>query len=223
MVHDHLPNVDAVLTTRELARMILEAGIDFVNLPDGTFDTPMGTSTGAADIFGTTGGVMEAALRTVYEVITGRPLPFRQLHVTPLVGLERIKTIAVELTDVQPSWSFLEGLTVRIAVTHGLAGAAQLMQEIKDGRSEYHFIEIMGCPGGCIAGGGQPRPTDQVIRQKRMQAIYREDEGKILRKSHENPDVRILYQDFLGQPCGAVSHELLHTHYTKRDRWPRQG
>lgn len=218
MVQNGLPNVDAVLTTRELARMIREAGIDFRNLPESPFDTPMGLSTGAADIFGTTGGVMEAALRTVYEILTGRPLPFAQLHVQPIVGLERIKTASVQLTEVLPAWSFLEGITVRIAVTNGLASAARLMDEIAAGTSEYLFIEVMGCPGGCIAGGGQPRPTTQAVRLQRMKAIYREDEGKPLRKSHENPDILRLYQDFLGRPGSHQAHELLHTHYQDRNR-----
>jgi NADP-reducing hydrogenase subunit HndD len=218
MVNDGLANVDAVLTTRELAKMIREAGIDFVNLPDGDFDSPLGYSTGAADIFGTSGGVMEAALRTVYELITGRTLPFDGLHVTPIVGLERVKSAAITLTDVQPEWSFLEGVEVKIAVTNGLAGAATLMDEIVAGTSPYLFIEVMGCPGGCISGGGQPRMTTQEVRQKRLEAIYREDEGKPIRKSHENPDVIRLYKDFLGQPNGHKSHELLHTHYTKRNK-----
>jgi NADH-quinone oxidoreductase subunit G/NADP-reducing hydrogenase subunit HndD len=218
MTNDGLPNVDAVLTTRELARMIREAGIDFVSLPDESFDNPMGLSTGAADIFGTTGGVMEAALRTVYEVITGRELPFENLHVQPIVGLERIKSASFQLESVKPEWSFLEGVTVKIAVTSGLAGASHLMEEIVAGQSEYLFIEVMGCPGGCISGGGQPRPTNDEVRQKRLAAIYREDEGKPLRKSHENPDILKLYSEFLGSPGGHVSHELLHTTYSARKR-----
>lgn len=218
MKNNDLQNVDAVLTTRELAKMIKEVGIDFLNIEDEEFDNPMGLSTGAADIFGTTGGVMEAALRTVYEVITGRGLPFDRLHVEPIVGLERIKTAGITLTDVKKEWSFLEDVTVKIAVTHGLAGAATLMDEIKDGKSEYMFIEVMGCPGGCITGGGQPRPVNDEVRQKRLEAIYREDEGKPLRKSHENPDILKLYEDFLGSPCGHKSHELLHTTYTPRNR-----
>lgn len=216
--NDHLPHVDAVLTTRELARMIKEAGIDFINLPDEPFDSPMGLSTGAADIFGATGGVMEAALRTVYEMVTGRELPFENLHVKPIVGLERIKTAAFQFESVKPEWSFLEGVTAQIAVTSGLSGAACLMDEIVDGKSPYLFIEVMGCPGGCISGGGQPRPTNDEIRKKRMEAVYREDEGKPMRKSHENPNIQQLYREFLGQPCGPVSHELLHTTYTKRHR-----
>lgn len=219
MMNDGAPNVDAVLTTRELARMCKRAGIDFKSLPDGDFDSPLGLSTGAADIFGTTGGVMEAALRTVYEVITGRELPFEKLHVTPIVGLERIKTADILLTGLKPEWSFLEGVTVRVAVTSGLAGAAQLLTEIREGASPYHFIEVMACPGGCITGGGQPRSEDPDVRRKRMEALYREDEGKPRRKSHENPDLIALYRDYLGKPLGHVSHELLHTVYTKRSKY----
>lgn len=218
LTNDNMANVDAVLTTRELARMIREAGIDFVDLPDEPFDSPMGQSTGAADIFGTTGGVMEAALRTVYELVTGRELPFENLHVQPIIGLERIKTASFELTSVKPEWFFLEGITVKIAVTSGLSGASTLIEEIAAGTSDYHFIEVMGCPGGCISGGGQPRPTNDAIREKRLEAIYREDEGKPLRKSHENPDIQQLYSLFLGSPCGQLSHELLHTTYTRRNR-----
>lgn len=218
MKNGTMANVDAVLTTRELAKMIKEAGIDFNSLPDGKFDSPLGLSSGAADIFGTSGGVMEAALRTVYEVVTGRELPFEKLHVTPIVGLERIKSATIVLEGLKPEWSFLEGVPVKIGVTNGLDGANKLMAEIKAGKSDYLFIEVMGCPGGCISGGGQPRPTNQEIRMKRLEAIYREDEGKVMRKSHENPDILTLYKEFLGQPCGHTSHELLHTHYTKRNR-----
>jgi NADH-quinone oxidoreductase subunit G/NADP-reducing hydrogenase subunit HndD len=211
-------DVDAVITTRELARMIKDAGIDFRNLPDGHFDSPLGLSSGAADIFGTTGGVMEAAIRTVYELVTGRELPAEGLHVQPLVGLKRIKTAELKIEDPLPEFSFLNGITVKVAVTSGLKGAAKLMDEIREGKSPYHFIEVMGCPGGCISGGGQPRPVDNAIRTKRMEAIYREDEGKKLRKSHENPDIRMLYEEFLGQPLGHLSHELLHTRYTQRSK-----
>ena len=211
-----LANVDAVLTTRELARMIKDFGIDFKSLEDAQFDNPLGLSTGAADIFGTTGGVMEAALRTVYEVVTGRELPFKKLHVTPIVGLERIKTAEVLIENPVPEYGFLDGVRLKIAVTSGLKGAAELMGEIAAGASEYHFIEVMGCPGGCISGGGQPRPTNDEIRKKRLEAIYREDEGKELRKSHDNPAVTRLYEEFLKVPLGHKSHELLHTHYKKR-------
>jgi len=214
--NDGLPNVDAVLTTRELARMIKEAGIDFESLEESDFDSPMGLSTGAADIFGTTGGVMEAALRTVYELVTGRELPFDGLHVKPIVGLEKIKTAEIQITDTLPQYRHFEGVTLRIAVTSGLSGARKLMEEVAAGKSPFHFIEVMGCPGGCISGGGQPRPVDDAVRKKRLEAIYREDEGKKLRKSHENPDIKRLYAEFLGSPLGHRSHELLHTHYVRR-------
>lgn len=216
MENNRVPNVDAVLTTRELARMIKDAGIDFKILEDSQFDNPLGLSTGAADIFATTGGVMEAALRTVYEVITGTELPFEKLHVKPLVGLEQIKTAELKIENPMPQYKFLDGLTVKVAVTSGLAGARKLMEEVAKGESPYHFIEVMGCPGGCISGGGQPRPTNNQIRLKRMQAIYKEDEGKTLRKSHDNPFIKQLYEEFLKEPLGHKSHELLHTHYTKR-------
>lgn len=216
MTNNGMPNVDAVLTTRELARMIKDSGIDFTSLDDTLFDNPLGLSTGAADIFGTTGGVMEAALRTVYEIITGRELPFNKLHVTPIMGLEQIKTADVLIEKPLENFRFLEGVTLKIAVTSGLDGASRLMREVAEGTSPYHFIEVMGCPGGCISGGGQPRLTTDAIRSKRLEAIYREDEGKPLRKSHENPSVSRLYEEFLGSPLGHKSHELLHTHYRRR-------
>lgn len=219
MYNEGLPNVDAVITTRELARMIKDAGIDFRNLSEGNFDSPLGLSTGAADIFGTTGGVMEAALRTVYELVTGRELPAEHLHVEPLVGLERIKTASLKIENTLPDFKYLEGVTVNVAVTSGLKGAAMLLEEIKNGTSPYHFIEVMGCPGGCISGGGQPRPVNDEIRQARLKAIYREDEGKQHRKSHENVDVMTLYNEFLLMPLGHKSHELLHTHYVKRKKF----
>lgn len=210
------PNVDAVLTTRELAEMIKSAGIDFKTLPDKEFDNPLGMSTGAADIFGLTGGVMEAALRTVYELITGRPLPFENLHVTPIVGLDQVKEAALSITEPLPEYSFLDGITVRVAVTSGLAGAGKLMRQIERGESPYHFIEIMGCPSGCIMGGGQPRSKDPDVRKKRLAGLYTEDESKTLRKSHDNPYIQELYKNYLGQPGGHHSHELLHTRYIKR-------
>ncbi|WP_297210523.1 NADH-dependent [FeFe] hydrogenase, group A6 [uncultured Flavonifractor sp.] len=209
-------DVDAVLTTRELARMIKAAGIDFANLPDEKFDDPLGLSTGAADIFGVTGGVMEAALRTVYELTCGRELPFEGLHVTPIVGLELVKEAAVTFENVLPEYAFLEGVTARVAVTSSLKGADILMRDVEAGTSPYHFIEVMGCPGGCINGGGQPRNREEGYREKRMEALYTEDETKTLRKSHENPDLQALYQEYLGHPCGHKSHELLHTTYTPR-------
>jgi NADH-quinone oxidoreductase subunit G/NADP-reducing hydrogenase subunit HndD len=214
-----LPTVDAVLTTRELARMIRDAGIEFRELPDSCFDNPLGYSTGAADIFGTTGGVMEAALRTVYEVVTGREIPFEGLAVTPVRGLSQVKEASIKIEGTKPEYSYLEGVEVRVAVTSGLSGAKRLMRDVAAGTSPYHFIEVMGCPGGCIAGGGQPKPTTKAVREARMRAIYAEDAGKPKRKSHENPFIQKLYEEFLGEPLGHRSHELLHTHYIPRGRF----
>jgi NADP-reducing hydrogenase subunit HndD len=216
MVNNGCKNVDAVLTTRELARMIKDSGVDFTKLEDDVFDNPLGLSTGAADIFAVTGGVMEAAIRTVYEVVTGRELPFDKLHVSPITGFEQIKTAELKIDNPVEEYKYLDGVIIKVAVTSGLKGARELMKQVADGSSPYHFIEVMGCPGGCISGGGQPRPTNQTIRQKRLEAIYKEDEGKELRKSHENPFVVKLYEEFLIEPLGTKSHELLHTHYTDR-------
>ena len=216
MTNDGVHNVDAVLTTRELGEMIYSAGIDFLKLPEESFDDPLGQSTGAADIFGLTGGVMEAALRTVYEIVTGREIPFTNLHVRPIVGLGQIREAKIVLESVKPEWAGAEGFELQIAVASGLAGAKKLMQQVKDGTSPYHFIEVMGCPGGCITGGGQPRAEDMnTVRQKRMEALYQEDEGKALRKSHENPSITAFYEQW-GEPGGHASHEYLHTHYTPR-------
>ena len=210
------PDVDAVLTTRELGRMITQAGIDFHALPDETMDQPLGISSGAADIFANTGGVMEAALRTVWCVVTGRPFPFERLHVTPIEGLEGVKEVSITFPDTVPEWNFLKGQTLNLAVAHGLANAEHLIQMVRAGAVRYHFIEVMSCPGGCIGGGGQPRFTTNEVRLARMRAIFAEDEGKQLRLSHENPSVAQLYRDFLGQPLGDKSHRLLHTHYHAR-------
>ena len=206
-------DVDYVLTTRELGKMIKQAGIDFANLPDGEMDAPLGISTGAADIFANTGGVMEAALRTAYEVVTGKNLPFDKLHVTPVQGLEGVKEAQLTIKGALPQWKFLEGVTLKVAVAHGLGNANKVIESILKGEKEYHFIEIMTCPGGCIGGGGQPRLTTDDVRKARIQAIYKEDEGRQLRKSHENPAIKQLYDTFLGKPLGEKSHHLLHTKY----------
>lgn len=206
-------DVDYVLTTRELGKMIKQAGIDFANLPDGEMDAPLGISTGAADIFANTGGVMEAALRTAYEVVTGKNLPFDKLHVTPVQGLEGVKEAQLTIKDALPEWKFLEGVTLKVAVAHGLGNANKVIESILKGEKEYHFIEIMTCPGGCIGGGGQPRLTTDEVRKARIQAIYKEDEGRELRKSHENPAIKQIYDEFLGKPLGEKSHHLLHTKY----------
>ncbi len=212
-------DIDAGLTTRELAAMIKQAGIDLKELPDEKFDSLMGQSSGAADIFGATGGVMEAALRTVYELVTGRPIPFDKLNVTPVRGLEGVKEAVIKFENCKDEFKFLEGVEAPIAVAHGLKNARKVMEQIKAGKSPYLFIEIMACPGGCIGGGGQPIPTNDEIRRKRIDAIYREDAGKPIRKSHENPEIIQIYKDFLQEPLGHNSHKYLHTHYTKRNRY----
>lgn len=216
MKHGGMADVDAVITTRELGRMLRQAGIDLKILAEEPFDEPLGMSTGAADIFGLTGGVMEAALRTVYHVVTGRDLPFENLHVTPIVGLDKIKEATLKFESVLPEYASFEGFEARVAVTSGLDGASQLMQQVKAGRSPYHFIEVMGCPGGCITGGGQPRSEDPNVRKKRQQALYTEDERKAIRQSHENPSIHTVYAEYLDSPNSEKAHHLLHTSYVKR-------
>jgi iron-only hydrogenase group A len=201
---DAFYDVDHALTTRELARMFKQAGIDFARLPEEEFDQPLGMSTGAAVIFGATGGVMEAALRTAYEVVVGKPLP--SINFEPARGFEGIKEAEVDLN----------GTTIRVAVAHTLKNARKILEQIENGTSPYTFIEVMTCPGGCLGGGGQPIPTTWEIRQLRANSIYREDELQVIRKSHENPAVVQLYKDFLGEPLGHKSHHLLHTHYDQR-------
>ncbi len=212
-------DVDYVLTTRELAMMIRQAGIDFEKLENDHYDSILGESTGAAVIFGATGGVMEAALRTAYEIVTGRPVPFTNLNITPVRGMDGIKEATIPISNVKPEWSFLEGANLKVAIAHGLANAKLLMERVEKGEAEYHFIEVMGCPGGCLGGGGQPIPTSPEIREKRAQAIYAEDESMTLRKSHENPEVAEIYSAYLGEANGHKSHELLHTHYRSRKRY----
>lgn len=211
--------VDVVLTTRELGRMIKEAGLAFTLLEDEVFDQPMGLSTGAADIFGTSGGVMEAALRTVYELVTGTSLPSDRLHVESMMGLEGLKEGQLTIENPLEPYAYLDGVTLRFAAASGLANAKYLMEELKLGTSSYHFIEVMACPGGCISGGGQPRMTNQAVRQKRMEAIYKEDEGKPIRKSHENPAIQKLYETYLQAPLSDMSHHLLHTHYSSKNKY----
>ncbi|OJV20679.1 MAG: ferredoxin [Bacteroidetes bacterium 41-46] len=209
-------DVDYVLTTRELAIMIKQAGIDFLRLPDMHFDRLMGESTGAGVIFGATGGVMEAALRTAYELVTGREVPFKNLNITPVRGMEGLKEASIKIDNPLKEWSFLEGVQLKCAVAHGLANAKIVMDTIKKGDADYHFVEFMACPGGCLGGGGQPIPTNPEIRKRRALAIYAEDVGMPLRKSHQNPEIIKIYKDFLGKPLGEKSHKLLHTTYIKR-------
>ena len=199
-------DVDYVLTTRELGRMIKESGIDFAALPAEEYDAPFGISTGAGVIFGSSGGVMEAALRTVAEVVTGKTL--ESIDFKEVRGLAGIKEAAVPIGD----------LTVKIAVANTLSNARIMMDKIRAGEADYQFIEIMACPGGCIGGGGQPVPVCEETRLNRIAAIYECDQGSQLRKSHENPAIKELYDTWLGKPLGEKSHHLLHTHYKAQNR-----
>ncbi len=199
--------VDKVVTTRELARMIREAGINFTNLMPEEFDKVMGESTGAGIIFGTTGGVIEAAVRTAYCWLTGEKPP--SVEFTQLRGMEGIREGSI----------MINGVDIKIAIAHGLGNARQLMENIRDGKADYHAIEIMACPGGCVGGGGQPyHHNDMEVIRKRAAAIYEEDRSKDLRYSHENPEVAALYKEFLGEPYSEKAHMLLHTEYTPRQR-----
>ena len=205
-------DVDAVITTRELARMIKQAKIDFVNLEDAKFDDPMGEATGAAAIFGVTGGVMEAALRSVSEIVTGKPLD--KISFEQVRGESGIKRAEIEIGDKK----------VKVAVAHGLANAQTIMEEIKSGKADYQFVEIMACPGGCITGGGQPIKNAKIqeevdVHKKRAEAMYSIDEKSVIRKSHKNPVLKQIYKDFLGEPNGELAHKLLHTHYSKKDKY----
>lgn len=204
---DGNPDVDYSVSTRELGNLIKRANIDFANLQDEEFDKPLGESTGAAVIFGTTGGVIEAAVRTAYELHTGKTL--NKVDFEQLRGMEGIRSAKVDFN----------GLELNIGIAHGLGNARKLLEEIKEGRSQYHAIEIMACPGGCIGGGGQPYiHGDTSILKARQRAIYAEDAGKALRKSHENPNIIKLYEEFLGKPLGDKAHHLLHTHYFDRKK-----
>ena len=199
-------DVDYVLTTRELARMIREMGIEFAELPDSDYDDPLGESTGAAVIFGATGGVMEAALRTAYEVITGEQLG--NVDITAVRGMEGVREASVQVGDLQ----------VKAAIAHGLSNAAKVLDKVASGEADYHFIEIMACPGGCLGGGGQPVPTSPDIRNARADAIYQADREMPIRRSHENPSIKAIYDKFLGEPLSHKSHHLLHTDYTARTK-----
>jgi len=212
-------DVDAGLTTREIGHMIKQSGIKFEDLENSAFDSHMGESSGAGVIFGATGGVMEAALRTAYFLITGRPVPFDNMDITPVRGLENIKEATIKLENCLPDYNFLEGVELKVAIAHGLTNARVIMDQVEKGESPYHFIEIMACPGGCIGGGGQPIPTNDEIRKKRMAAIYEEDMNKPIRMSHENPQTVQVYEEFLKEPLGEKSHHLLHTKYIKRKRY----
>ena len=196
------PDVNYSLSTRELASLIKRANIDFTNLPEEDFDHPLGESTGAGVIFGASGGVMEAALRTAYELYTGQNL--EKVDFEEVRGLENIKKATINLN----------GTELHVGIAHGLGNARKLLNEIREGKSEYHAIEIMACPGGCIGGGGQPlHHGNSALLKARSQALYQEDADKPLRKSHENPDIIKLYEEYLGKPMSEKAHHLLHTHY----------
>lgn len=202
---DGNPDVDHVITTRELAALIKLSSIDFNSLPNEEFDNPMGESSGAGVIFGTTGGVIEAAVRTAYEIYTKKELP--RLDFDELRGMEGIREATIDF----------DGLPIKIGIAHGLGNARKLLEDIQAGKSEFHAIEIMSCPGGCIGGGGQPyHHGDASILRKRQMAIYQEDKNKAIRKSHENPHIIKLYEEFLGKPMNEKSHHLLHTEYFDR-------
>jgi len=211
MQHNGIKDVDAVLTTRELARMIKEMGIDFVNLPDEEYDEPLGMSTGAGVIFGATGGVMEAALRTVADIVEGRELD--KVDFEEVRGLEGVREATIKI----------DGMDIKVAIANGTGNAKKLLDKIKAGEVEYHFIEVMGCPGGCIMGGGQPihNPNEMgKVKELRAKAIYEADKSLPIRKSHKNPAIQKLYEEFLGSPLSEKSHHLLHTHYSKKELYP---
>jgi NADH-quinone oxidoreductase subunit G/NADP-reducing hydrogenase subunit HndD len=203
---DGYQDVDHVLTTRELAKLIRYEGVDLKNLPESDFDSPLGTATGAGAIFGTTGGVMEAALRTAYEVFTGKTLP--RLDFEEVRGFEGIREATIDL----------DGTPLKIAVAHTLKNAEELLKRA----DEYAFIEVMACPGGCIGGGGQPIGTDNARRKKRIQALYDLDKSLPLRKSHENPEIQAIYRDYFGRPLSAKAHALLHTRYQEKPSISKQ-
>ena len=209
---DGLRDVDAVITTRELARMIKQRDLDFANLEDSLFDDPMGEASGAGAIFGTTGGVMEAALRTAADWVEGKDLDQFEYH--DVRGEKGIKETSVTLG----------GKEYKICVASGLGNARKLLNDIRDGKSPYHFIEIMACPGGCVMGGGQPIKDSKTratvdVRALRANSLYELDEKSTIRKSHLNPNVKAIYDEYLGKPGGELSHKYLHTHYKKEEKY----
>ena len=207
---EEIKDVDVVLTTRELAKMIKARGINLPALPEEKYDNLMGEGSGAALIFGATGGVMEAAARTAYFVLTGQPAPHLLFNLTPVRGLDGVKDAALEIPGVG---------TLRVAVVHGLGNARPVLEAVRRGESPYHFIEFMCCPGGCISGGGQPRtslPPSDAVRQARLEMLYKKDGSYELRESHENKEVLELYKTFLGEPMSELAYNLLHTKYKDR-------
>jgi len=233
MTDSGFKDVDFAITTREMARMLKGNNLDLPHLAPSDFDQPFGAATGSGVIFGATGGVMESALRTVIELVTGEPVEkyFTHADVQPVRGLSGVKTAQVTLPKTGPvpamlqhklsDLSWLKGVTLKVAVVHGTANARKVLENIKSGGefASYHFIEFMACPGGCLGGGGQPIPTTPAIRKARAEAIYQEDAHSVVRKSFENPAIAQIYSEFLTEgPGGHKSHELLHTEYTRRDK-----
>ncbi len=201
-IYDGIPDVDCSITTIELAEMIRTHGIDFVNLPDSAFDDPLGKATGAGHIFGTTGGVTEAVLRTAYETFTGKPLP--KVEFTQVRGMDGIREATIDM----------DGFELKVCVVHTLNNARIIMDKLRAGELDYHLVEVMSCPGGCIGGTGQPyHEGDISVLEARQQAMYATDVTKMVRKSHESPAVKQIYDEFLGKPLGKKSHKLLHTHF----------
>lgn len=212
MQNNGMYDVDAVLTTRELARMIKQANIEFTKLEETSFDEPMGEATGAAAIFGTTGGVMEAALRTAQDTLTGKDLD--KIDFEQVRGGDGIKKATVNIA----------GNDVGVVAASGLKNAQEILEEIKSGKADYQFVEIMACPGGCVMGGGQPIKSSKIrssvdVRAKRADALYSIDEKSVIRKSHENPVIKKIYKEFLEKPGSHIAHELLHTEYQKREKY----
>jgi iron only hydrogenase large subunit-like protein len=201
---ENLPDVDAVLTTRELVRFFKIAGIEFGDLPQDNFDNPLGESTGAAAIFGTSGGVMEAALRTAYFKLSGKELD--KLELSAVRGGAGIKEASIDIN----------GLKLNIAVVNGIGNVKEILDDAVRGNSKYHFIEVMACPGGCVNGGGQPIHQKPEKIQKRIKALYRIDSGMMYRRSHENKSVKTIYKEFLVEPNSHIAHEILHTKYFDR-------
>jgi len=234
MTDSGFKDIDYGLTTREMGKMISEAGIELGKMGKSEFDDPFGTATGSGVVFGATGGVMEAALRTVIELVTGKKVEnfYEHADIVPVRGFEGIKYAEIPIKEVGPvpdlvkhlfkSWDFLKGATLKVGVAHGTAYAKRVLEDIKAGGkfSQCHFIEFMACPGGCLGGGGQPIPTNEEIRKARAKAIYAEDHAYSVRKSHENPAIIKVYTEFLKDgPCGHTAHKLLHTHYTPRGKY----
>ena len=212
MQNDGLSDVDNVITTRELARMIKQANIEFTKLEETEFDSPMGEATGAAAIFGTTGGVMEAALRTAQDTLTGKDLD--KIDFESVRGGEGIKKAKIKIADTE----------IKVVAASGLANAQKILEEIKSGKADYQFVEIMACPGGCVMGGGQPIKNSKTraevdVRFLRANCLYSIDEQSTIRKSHENPVIKKIYKEFLKKPGSEMSHKLLHTHYVERKKY----